>query len=116
MSVCLYCKRSDRHFGSVEHVIPESLGNQGLSGKPAIVLPRGVVCDTCNHGKLSNLDDALINFTPISLLRTLYGVRSKTGKLPSSKLGNASLQMFAQGTLPSSQTARRHSRTTASAK
>ena len=75
----------------MEHVIPQSLGNHN------VVLPTGVVCDTCNHGKLSNLDNALIDFTAISLLRTLYGIPSKSGKPPTTKLSNASLRMTELG-------------------
>ena len=67
MPICLYCKESDVPFTSVEHVIPESLGNQGFGGTPPMVLPKGVVCDKCNHEKLSALDAALIGFPPISL-------------------------------------------------
>ena len=99
LPICLYCKESDGPFTSVEHVIPESLGNQGLRGKPPIVLPKGVVCDKCNHGKLANLDYALIDFSPISLMRTRYGVRSKRGALPSTKLGNARLRSLAPGNI-----------------
>ena len=99
MPICLYCKQSDVPFTSVEHVIPESLGNQGLRGKPPMVLPKGVVCDRCNHGKLSNLDNALIDFSPISLMRTRYGVRSKRGALPSAKLGNARLRSLSPGNI-----------------
>jgi hypothetical protein len=97
LPICLYCKQSDGPFTSVEHVIPESLGNQDLGSNPPIVLPIGVVCDTCNHGKLSYLDHALIDFSPISLMRTRYGVRSKSGALPSIKLGNARLRSLAPG-------------------
>lgn len=97
MPICLYCKESDVPFTSVEHVIPESLGNQGFGGTPPMVLPKGVVCDKCNHEKLSALDAALIGFPPISLTRTLYGVRSKSGAFPSTKLSNARLRMFAPG-------------------
>lgn len=91
MPPCLYCKREDRAFKSEEHVIPEGLGNR------EIVLPKGVVCDACNNGKLSALDQTLINFTPISATKTLMGVRSKTGALPSGRFGNASLEMFKPG-------------------
>ena len=99
MPICLYCKQSDGPFTSVEHVIPESLGNQGLRGKPPIVLPKGVVCDRCNHGKLSELDNALIDFSPISLMRTRYGVLSKRGALPSTKLSNARLRSLSPGNI-----------------
>lgn len=97
MSICLYCRQENRKFTSVEHVIPESLGNRGLHGSREIVLPKGVVCDKCNNGKLSTLDQALINFTPIALMRTFHGVTSKSGKLPRAKLGNASISMTAPG-------------------
>jgi hypothetical protein len=80
-------------------VIPESLGNQGRGDKPPILLPKGVVCDTCNHGTLSQLDDALIKFIPISLMRTFYGVESKRGRLPESRMSNATLRMFAEGNI-----------------
>ncbi len=79
--------------------MPESLGNQGLRGKSPIVLPKGVVCDRCNHGKLSELDNALIDFSPISLMRTRYGVRSKRSVLPSAKLGNARLRGLSPGNI-----------------
>ena len=55
----------------------KALGNQGLGINPPIVLPKGVVCDKCNHGKLAILDNALIDFSPISLMRTRFGVRSR---------------------------------------
>jgi hypothetical protein len=99
LPACLYCKESDRPFTSEEHVIPESLGNQGRGDKPPILLPKGVVCDTCNHSTLSQLDDALIRFMPISLMRTFYGVESKRGRLPESRMSNATLRMFTKGNI-----------------
>jgi len=92
---CLYCKRADGPFTSREHTIHESLGNQGHGGKPPIVLQRGVVCDKCNNEVLSGLDSTLLDFMSISLMRTFYGVVSKSGKLPETKLSNASLRMVA---------------------
>ncbi len=98
MSSCLYCKRSDGPFTSQEHVIPESLGNKGFGGKKPIILPRGVVCDLCNNGPLSRLDQVLINFEIVSMMKTLYGITSKSGKLPQTKFGNnLTLRMFAPG-------------------
>lgn len=40
---CIFCKRDSEASRSVEHVIPESLGNTDH------ILPRGVVCDACNN-------------------------------------------------------------------
>jgi hypothetical protein len=78
-------------------VIPESLGNKGHGGQPPVVLPAGVVCDGCNHGRLSRLDETLIKHAPIALMRTLRGVTSKSGKLPEAKFGNATLRMVERG-------------------
>lgn len=97
MPPCLYCRQENGSFTSVEHVIPEGLGNQGHGGRPEIVLPKGVVCDACNNGKLSALDKTLIDFTPIAFSRTVYGVHSKSGALPEARLGNASIKMIAPG-------------------
>jgi HNH endonuclease len=97
LPACLYCGESDRPFTSEEHVIPESLGNKGHGGQPPVVLPAGVVCDGCNHGRLSRLDETLVKHAPIALMRTLKGVTSKSGKLPEAKLGNATLRMVERG-------------------
>jgi hypothetical protein len=97
LPACLYCGESDRPFTSEEHVIPESLGNKGHGGQPPVVLPAGVVCDGCNHGRLSRLDETLIKHAPIALMRTLRGVTSKSGKLPEAKFGNATLRMVERG-------------------
>jgi hypothetical protein len=83
MPPCLYCRREDRKFTSVEHLVPEGLGNKD------IVLPVGVVCDKCNNEVLSQLDKALIEFGPIALLRVKYGVPTKAGKMPQAKLRDA---------------------------
>lgn len=72
---CLFCRKGDGGFKSVEHVFSESLGNK------EIILPRGVVCDRCNHGPLSQLDDALLAFPPVALQRTFRGVPNKKGQI-----------------------------------
>lgn len=87
-NLCLYCKKSNGPFRSREHVIPESLGNRGLGGKDPIILPRGVVCDPCNNGPLSSLDQALINFDWIAYFRTVYTIPTKSGRLPTYTFGN----------------------------
>jgi len=70
----------------------------GHGGKEPILLPRGVVCDPCNNAPLSRLDQALIEFDFVSMVKTLYGVPSKTGKRPRTIFGNnASLTNFAEG-------------------
>lgn len=53
------------------------------------MLPPGVVCDRCNSGRLSDIDNAFLNFPPVSFMRTINGIATKAGKRPSSKWGNA---------------------------
>ncbi len=97
MPECLYCRQTNRSFCSVEHVIPESLGNTDSQFNRAIVLPKGVVCDHCNNGVLSFLDQALIKFDPIAFMKTFHRIPSKSGALPSATFNNAKLSNPAPG-------------------
>ena len=90
---CLFCRRKDRSFTSEEHIFPEGLGNEEH------ILPVGVVCDRCNNGVLSQLDQALQSFLPIELLRTWHGIPSKSGGLPDFKFDNGVLRCLAPGEL-----------------
>jgi hypothetical protein len=82
---CLFCRLSDGGFTSKEHVFPESLGNTEL------ILPPGVVCDRCNNQVLSALDQTLCDFMPFSLMRTIRGIPSKSGKLPRFRAGQGTI-------------------------
>jgi hypothetical protein len=80
---CIFCLREDGPFTSEEHIIAEAFGNDEL------VLPPGIVCDPCNHGQISKLDQALVEFAPLAALRTLYVPFTKSGKLPRAEFSNA---------------------------
>ena len=82
---CIYCLRSNSTFSSEEHILPESLGNDVL------ILPRGIVCDECNNGVLSQLDAALLGFEPIALLRVLFTSATKSGAPPKARFQNMSI-------------------------
>ena len=43
MHKCIFCHKDVSISKSVEHIIPESLGNKSH------VLPKGYVCDECNN-------------------------------------------------------------------
>jgi hypothetical protein len=88
---CLYCSREDRPFTSVEHIVPEGLGNKEM------ILSVGVVCDKCNNGVLSQLDRVLIEFDLIGLMRVHHGVTSKTGRLPKVQFGDALVERLSPG-------------------
>lgn len=81
---CIYCLASDGGFKSEEHVIPEAFGVDEL-------VLHGVVCDRCNN-QLSNLDQFLAEFEPLSLLRVWNVPLTKSGKFPRSDFGDYSLQ------------------------
>lgn len=83
---CIYCLRTSGPFTSTEHIIPEGLGNESL------ILPKGFVCDTCNNGILSILDNYLQEFEPISLFRVQYIPYTKNGKFPEANFQNCSIK------------------------
>ncbi len=84
---CIYCLKRVGDFSAEEHVIPESLGGD------EIVLS-GSVCSACNN-VLSRLDQTLLDFEPIAMLRTMYGPLTKKGKFPSAQLGNIDIVKMA---------------------
>lgn len=88
---CLFCKDTVGAFKSEEHIVAESLGNTTL------ILPPGVVCDSCNNRRLSSLDQALTEFMPISLIKAIYGIESKAGKLPKARFNNGSIEHTSPG-------------------
>jgi hypothetical protein len=89
MSACLYCEREDREFKGNEHVVPESLGNNNL------ILPKGVVCDQCNNGVLSQLDNHLVNFPLFGVMRNIYDIKSKsTGRVPEARYADVHLSQL----------------------
>lgn len=79
---CLFCRSTAGPFNSEEHILPESLGNDDH------VLPRGYVCDTCNH-TLSKVEQALVEYPPIALLRVTYVQHDKYGHLPTATFKGA---------------------------
>ena len=87
---CLFCLRRDRSFRSREHIFPE-----GLLGQHEKILSPGVVCDGCNNGPLSDVDHALVQFPPVTLLLAERGIGGKAGKAKVSKWGNATLAFTA---------------------
>ena len=86
---CIYCLSESGTFNAEEHIIPESLcGDE-------IYLPKGFVCDTCNNGISSQLDEALINFEPVAMLRVDYTPYTKAGKFPSANFQNMKVEKVA---------------------
>ncbi|MFN0139230.1 MAG: hypothetical protein ACKVQW_03975 [Pyrinomonadaceae bacterium] len=83
---CIYCLKEECPFNSEEHIFPESLAGD------AIYLPPGFVCDPCNHGISSLLDNALMSFEPIAFLMVQFTPFTKRGKFPKANFGNMTME------------------------
>lgn len=73
---CLFCKLDSSASCSVEHIIPESLGNLSHT------LPVGVVCDGCNNYLAREVEKPFLECAAMTLLRFHQEVPSKKGRVP----------------------------------
>lgn len=76
---CIFCKADSSFSKSVEHIVPESLGNKEHT------LPPGVVCDKCNNYISRAIEKRLLEQPYFSSLRFRNVIRSKKGKYPREK-------------------------------
>ena len=74
---CIFCKQDSAASVSVEHIVPESLGNTDH------VLPIGVVCDQCNQYFARKVERQLLDSPMFRLLRSDMAVPNKRGRIPS---------------------------------
>lgn len=72
---CLFCKADSSRSRSVEHAIPEALGNR------TFVLPAGVVCDGCNNYFAVKVEGSLLKTGALQQLRARQGVPTKRGRI-----------------------------------
>lgn len=75
-SNCIFCKQPSHSSKSVEHIIPESLGNSRH------ILPVGVVCDKCNNYFARKIEGPLLETTHFKNLRSRQRIPNKRGKIP----------------------------------
>jgi len=78
--ICLFCKENSSNSKSVEHIIPESLGNKEH------ILPKGVVCDKCNQYFAIKIEKPLLEKPYFTNARSRNIVESKKNNIP---LGDA---------------------------
>lgn len=76
---CLFCKKTSTDSMSVEHIIPESLGNKSHTLRP------GIVCDKCNNYFARKVERPFLEHEAIKMLRFNQSVESKKGKIPQGK-------------------------------
>lgn len=73
---CIFCKADSSGSRSVEHILPESLGNS------KDVLPKGVVCDKCNNYFAKAVEKPFLEDGTVRLMRFHEGLPSKKGRVP----------------------------------
>jgi hypothetical protein len=73
---CIFCKQISNDSISVEHILPESLGNIDA------ILPPGVVCDKCNNYFSREIERPVLSSGIFKLLRNDKGLPSTKGKKP----------------------------------
>jgi hypothetical protein len=73
---CIFCKGDSTGSRSVEHIIPESLGNIEH------ILPRGVVCDPCNNYFARKVEGPLLETQWFRHARSRQIITNKRGFVP----------------------------------
>lgn len=74
---CVICNKDSCASRSVEHIIPESLGNTRY------ILPKGFVCDDCNNHFATKIERPLLEMPFFKQLRYRLSIESKKGRIPS---------------------------------
>lgn len=73
---CIFCKQDSSTSHSVEHIIPESLGNTDH------VLPAGIVCDGCNNYMAREVEKPLLDSVYFRERRFYAGLTNKRNRIP----------------------------------
>lgn len=74
--ICIFCKKDSSSSISVEHIVPESLGNKSH------ILEKGIVCDTCNNYFSLKIEKPVLELAFFNDLRFRNKIESKKGKIP----------------------------------
>jgi hypothetical protein len=73
---CLFCKQNSDDSRSVEHIIPESLGNKDH------ILPKHFVCDNCNQYFAIKVEKPLLEQPYFMNLRSRSRIENKKRNVP----------------------------------
>lgn len=73
---CIFCKADSSNSKSVEHIIPESLGNVEH------ILPPGIVCDKCNNYFARKIEKPLLESQYFLYARFENIIPTKKGRIP----------------------------------
>ncbi len=72
---CVFCGENSEDSKSVEHIIPESMGNKKYT------LPRGCICDKCNNYFSSAIEGPVLAYEDIKRIISYEGIMSKKGRV-----------------------------------
>jgi hypothetical protein len=72
---CIFCHKKSDNSKSVEHIVPESLGNKHT------FLWRGAVCDSCNNYFAIKVEKELLGQAYFINLRSRNNIKTKKGRL-----------------------------------
>jgi hypothetical protein len=73
---CIFCKNDSSNSKSIEHIIPESLGNKKQ------ILSIGIVCDSCNNYFARKIEKPVLEMPYFRSLRGRIMIENKKGKIP----------------------------------
>lgn len=73
---CIFCRNDSSSSRSIEHIIPESLGNT------TAILPRGIVCDVCNNYFARKVEAPFLESALVRSLRFDQRLQNKKGRVP----------------------------------
>ena len=73
---CIWCKQNSDSSKSIEHIIPESLGNQKHT------LPRGWVCDQCNNYFSRKVEHPFLDSSYGQAIRFELEIPNKRKRIP----------------------------------
>ena len=72
---CIFCQCEGDVFHTIEHIVPESLGNTDD-------ILENAVCDKCQNYLGREIENYVLSKTPFGFWRTMAGTPSKKGKPP----------------------------------
>ena len=72
---CIFCLEESDGFNTVEHIVPESLGNIDD-------ILTNAVCDKCQNYLGTEIENFVLSKTPFGFWRTISGTKTKKGKNP----------------------------------
>jgi len=73
---CIFCKKNSDDSKSVEHIIPQSLGNNNHT------LDKGIVCDACNNYFSTKIEKEVLDLPYFRSLRNRNYIPNKKKKIP----------------------------------